>query len=167
MYPDVAFSKSFSERIFMERVLEDRTRPCMATLWWAMAAAGYATAGPVTAAQQGRMAAQCDQAQERRAETQRRHISAKATWKDSDLPPWLDEKVYRREIQPRQADFTFGSGCETGNFNTIRGGHSLWTTNSASTTLANAGATCQCFEHLRKPDGTDCLPRSKCSDLLV
>jgi hypothetical protein len=66
-----------------------------------MAAAGYATAGPVTAAQQGRMAAQSDQAQERRAETQRRHRSAKATWKDSDLPPWLDEKVYRREIQPR------------------------------------------------------------------
>jgi CRISPR-associated endonuclease Cas1 len=58
------------------------------------------TAGLVKAAEQGRIAAQSDQAQERRAETQRRHVSAKAGWKSSDLPAWLDEKVYRREIQP-------------------------------------------------------------------
>jgi hypothetical protein len=31
----------------------------------------------------------------------RRHRSAKAGWKYSDLPAWLDKKVYRREIQPR------------------------------------------------------------------
>lgn len=59
------------------------------------------TAGLVKAAQQGRIAAQSDQAQERRAETQRRHRSAKASWKESDLPAWLDEKFYCREIQPR------------------------------------------------------------------
>ena len=59
------------------------------------------TAGLVKAAEQGRIAAQSDQAQARRAETQRRHRSAKAGWKDSDLPAWLDEKVYLSEIQPR------------------------------------------------------------------
>jgi hypothetical protein len=59
------------------------------------------TAGLVKAAEQGRIAAQSDQAQGRRAETQRRHALAKADWKDSDLPAWLDEKDYRREIQPR------------------------------------------------------------------
>ena len=59
------------------------------------------TAGLVKAAQQGRIAAQSDQAQERRAETQRRHRSAKADWKDSDLPAWLDKEFYLREIQPQ------------------------------------------------------------------
>ena len=59
------------------------------------------TAGLVKAAKQGRIAAQSDQAQERRAETQRRHRSAKAGWKDSDLPAWLDKEFYLREIQPQ------------------------------------------------------------------
>ena len=49
------------------------------------------TAGLVKAAEQGRIAAQSDRAQERRAETQRRHRSASVGWKDSDLPAWLDE----------------------------------------------------------------------------
>jgi len=69
--------------------------------WQRWAAARYATTGLVKSAEQGRIAAQSDQAQERRAETQRRHRSAKAGWKYSDLPAWLDKKVYRREIQPR------------------------------------------------------------------
>ena len=59
------------------------------------------TAGLVKAAKQGRIVAQSDQAQQRRAETQRRHRSASAAWKDSDLPAWLNERVFRREIQPR------------------------------------------------------------------
>jgi CRISPR-associated endonuclease Cas1 len=59
------------------------------------------TTGLVKAAQQGRIAAQSDQAQARRAETQRRHKSAKANWKDSDLPAWLDKEFYFRQIQPR------------------------------------------------------------------
>jgi len=59
------------------------------------------TAGLVKAAKQGRIAAQSDQAQERRAETQRWHRSAKAGWKNSDLPPWLDKEFYLREIQPQ------------------------------------------------------------------
>jgi CRISPR-associated endonuclease Cas1 len=59
------------------------------------------TAGLIMAAQQGRIAAQSDQAQERRAETQRRHRSAKASWKDSELPAWLDKEFYLLEIQPQ------------------------------------------------------------------
>jgi CRISPR-associated endonuclease Cas1 len=64
------------------------------------------TAGLITAARQGRIAAQSDQAQKRRAETQRRHRSAKAGWKDSDLPAWLDRNFYIREIQPRLKGLT-------------------------------------------------------------
>jgi CRISPR-associated endonuclease Cas1 len=59
------------------------------------------TAGLVKAAEQGRIAAQSDQAQERRAETQRRHRSAKAAWNLAELPEWLDQHFYIREIRPR------------------------------------------------------------------
>jgi hypothetical protein len=64
------------------------------------------TAGLVKAAEQGRVAAQSDQAQSRRADTQRRHTAAKAAWKPSDLPEWLTEEVYLREIQPRLKEIT-------------------------------------------------------------
>jgi len=57
--------------------------------------------GLIRAAHEGRVAAQSDQAQRWRAETQLRHASAKAGWKPSDLPTGLDDEVYRREIQPR------------------------------------------------------------------
>jgi hypothetical protein len=55
----------------------------------------------VEAAKQGRIAAQSDQAQGLRAETQRQHARARAGWNPSDLPDWLNEETYRREIQPR------------------------------------------------------------------
>jgi hypothetical protein len=64
------------------------------------------TAGLVKAAHQGRIAAQSDQAPERRAETQRRHRSATASWKESDLPAWLDKEFYLRKIQPRLKEST-------------------------------------------------------------
>jgi len=64
------------------------------------------SAGLVKAAEQGRIAAQSDQAQKRRAETQRRHRSAKADWQDSDLPAWLDKEFYVRQIQPRLKGIT-------------------------------------------------------------
>jgi hypothetical protein len=64
------------------------------------------TAGLVKAAEQGRIAAQSEQAQDRRAETQRRHRAAKASWKDSDLPAWLDREFYLQQIQPRLKAFT-------------------------------------------------------------
>jgi CRISPR-associated endonuclease Cas1 len=64
------------------------------------------TAGLVKAAAHGRIAAQSDRAQERRAATQRRHRSAKAAWKDSDLPAWLDKEFYVRQIQPQLKGIT-------------------------------------------------------------
>ncbi len=59
------------------------------------------TAVLINAARRGRVAAQSDQAQAFRAETQRRHAAAKVDWQASDLRDWLSEEVYRREIQPR------------------------------------------------------------------
>jgi hypothetical protein len=47
------------------------------------------------------VAAQSDEAQAFRAETQCRHAAARAGWKPSDLPTWLNEDFYAREIQPR------------------------------------------------------------------
>ncbi len=64
------------------------------------------TAGLVKAAREGRIAAQSDQAQTRRADTQRRHEAAKAAWQPSDYPSWLSEEFYRREIQPRLKGIT-------------------------------------------------------------
>jgi CRISPR-associated endonuclease Cas1 len=59
------------------------------------------TAGLIKAAGQGRIAAQSDEAQVRRADTQRRHEAARADWQPSDDPAWLSKEFYRREIQPR------------------------------------------------------------------
>src|SRR5579862_9773288 len=64
------------------------------------------TAGLVKAAEQGRVAAQTDQAQSRRSFTQRRHATAKSGWRPSDLPEWLTEAVYLGEIQPRLREIT-------------------------------------------------------------
>jgi hypothetical protein len=58
-------------------------------------------AGLIEAARRGRIAAQSADAQTLRAETQRRHAAAKADWKQSDLPAWLNEHFYSHEIQPR------------------------------------------------------------------
>jgi CRISPR-associated endonuclease Cas1 len=57
----------------------------------------------VQVAKKGRIAAQSDQAQKRRSETQRKHTTAIWRWKESDLPSWLSRKVFIREIQPRLA----------------------------------------------------------------
>ena len=64
------------------------------------------TTGLIKAAREGRVAAQSDQAQVRRADTQRAHSAAKAAWKSSDLPDWLNEKSYIQEIQPRLKTIT-------------------------------------------------------------
>ncbi len=55
----------------------------------------------VEVAKQGRIAAQLDQAQKRRSETQRKHTTAIWRWKESDLPSWLNRKVFVQKIQPR------------------------------------------------------------------
>ncbi len=100
------------------------------------------TAGLIAAAQQERIAAQSDQAQVRRAETQRRHRSAKADWKDSDLPAWLDKEFYLRKMQPRlKRAHAIGFGVEIGYLDTVCGGHSTWAASSACTALAKAGGT--------------------------
>lgn len=64
------------------------------------------TVGLVEAAQRGRVAAQSDQAQSRRADTQRTHARVRAAWQSSDLPSWLDRETYCREIQPRLKSIT-------------------------------------------------------------
>jgi CRISPR-associated endonuclease Cas1 len=59
------------------------------------------SAGLIRAAREGRVAAQTDQARQRRIDTQRRHERAKNDWNSSDLPTWLDRTTYLREIQSR------------------------------------------------------------------
>lgn len=59
------------------------------------------TATLLEAAPRGRIAAQSDEAQTRRSETQLRHRAASLAWKSSDLPAWLNENLYLTEIQPR------------------------------------------------------------------
>jgi hypothetical protein len=64
------------------------------------------TAGLVRAAQVGRVASHSDQAEARRAATQRRHAVEKTGWKASELPSWLTKDFYMREIQPRLKEIT-------------------------------------------------------------
>ena len=59
------------------------------------------TVGLIDAAKRGRVAAQSDQAQAFRAESQRRHEAAKAAWSTANLPTWLNKGVYIRNIQPK------------------------------------------------------------------
>jgi CRISPR-associated endonuclease Cas1 len=60
----------------------------------------------VKVAERGRVAAQSDQAQRMRSETQIRHAAAEARWPTSDLPAWLNREFYVREIQPRLKSVT-------------------------------------------------------------
>jgi hypothetical protein len=147
MYPDVAFSKSLLKRIFIGRAPEGGTCSCMATLWWAMAAAGWLLPGLVKAAEQGRIAAQSDQAQKRRAETQRRQRSAKAVWKDSDLPAWLDKEFYLRQIQPRLSDMIDSKRCWWARYDSNLGPtdyeRGKWTTADISHLLLSASDVAQ------------------------
>jgi CRISPR-associated endonuclease Cas1 len=58
------------------------------------------------AARTGRIAAQSEEAQQRRAETHRRHILAQSAWSPSSQPAWLTEKVYSEQIQPKLRNLT-------------------------------------------------------------
>jgi CRISPR-associated protein Cas1 len=58
------------------------------------------TARLIHAAQQGRIAAHSKQAQKLRSETRRRHAAEQANWSPRNLPGWLTEDFYRRDIQP-------------------------------------------------------------------
>lgn len=48
-------------------------------------------------------------AQARRADTQRRQATALRAWKPSDKPSWLDERFYRKKVQPRLLGVTVSS----------------------------------------------------------
>ena len=54
----------------------------------------------------GRIATHSATAEARRAATQRKQFDAIRKWSPSELPDWLNEKAYRREILPRLSKFT-------------------------------------------------------------
>jgi hypothetical protein len=54
----------------------------------------------------GRIATHNPIAEARRAATHAKHVEALRKWNPSDLPEWLDEVTYKREILPRLAKFT-------------------------------------------------------------
>jgi hypothetical protein len=58
------------------------------------------------AADKGRIAAQSQEAQARRSDTQRRHATGRASWQPSDQPAWLDGATYAEKIQPLLASIT-------------------------------------------------------------
>jgi hypothetical protein len=59
----------------------------------------------VKEAKLGRIATHSPKAEALRSRTRRRHAAALKAWKPSDKPDWLDEKIYKVEIQPRLAEF--------------------------------------------------------------
>jgi hypothetical protein len=58
----------------------------------------------------GRIATHSAIAEARRSESQARQAQALRNWHPSDLPTWLDEDCYRREILPRLSQFTVKLG---------------------------------------------------------
>jgi hypothetical protein len=67
------------------------------------------TARLIKVAAQGRIASRSAEAQNSRSETQRQQWRGRAGWKPEDLPDWLNEDVYRREIQPRLKQITIST----------------------------------------------------------
>jgi CRISPR-associated endonuclease Cas1 len=57
-------------------------------------------------AKRGRIATHSATAKARRAATQAKQAEALRNWNPKELPGWLDEDTYRREILPRLANFT-------------------------------------------------------------
>jgi len=64
------------------------------------------TAGLIKAAQLGRVASHSDQAEVRRAETQRQHAAAKSSWRTSELPSWFTKDFFMLEIQSKLKGIT-------------------------------------------------------------
>jgi hypothetical protein len=54
----------------------------------------------------GRIATHTPMAEARRAATHLKQVEALRKWNPSDLPSWLDDNYYRREILPRLSEFT-------------------------------------------------------------
>jgi hypothetical protein len=57
----------------------------------------------------GRIATHTPIAEGRRAATHMKQVEALRKWNPSDLPSWLDEEFYRREILPRLSALTVKS----------------------------------------------------------
>lgn len=77
----------------------------------------------VDVARRGRVASHTEGAQARRAETQRRNALAQHTWKQSDMPAWLNERVYAEQIQPRLHELTNSSIARALNVSRHYAGH--------------------------------------------
>jgi CRISPR-associated endonuclease Cas1 len=60
----------------------------------------------VKAARTGRLASHSSEAEAKRAESRRKHVSALRLWQQSDQPAWLDERAYLEKIQPRLVGVT-------------------------------------------------------------
>jgi len=54
----------------------------------------------------GRIATHSATAEARRSATQKKQFVAIRSWNPSDLPEWLNERTYTREILPRLSKFT-------------------------------------------------------------
>ena len=63
----------------------------------------------IETAKLGRIATHSPTAQARRAATHMKQVEAQRKWKPEDLPQWLDEEFYRREIVPRLSALTVKS----------------------------------------------------------
>jgi CRISPR-associated endonuclease Cas1 len=60
--------------------------------------------GMIETARLGRIATHTEKAEALRSATKRRHDAELKAWNPSDLPEWLNEETYRKEIQPRLAE---------------------------------------------------------------
>jgi len=63
----------------------------------------------IETAKLGRIATHNPTAEARRAATHMKQVEAQRKWKPEDLPQWLDEEFYRREIVPRLSALTVKS----------------------------------------------------------
>jgi CRISPR-associated protein Cas1 len=61
---------------------------------------------PLDQAKLGRIATHSAIAEARRAATHAKQVKALREWNPADLPKWLDEDFYRREVLPRLSTFT-------------------------------------------------------------
>ena len=60
----------------------------------------------VKAADEGRTVSHSPRAEAKRGETRRRHAAARAAWRPSDQPAWLNEETYLQRIQPQLTNVT-------------------------------------------------------------
>lgn len=79
----------------------------------ASCAVGARTETLVEAAKKGRIAAQSEKAQAKRAENRRRNAAAQKAWQLTDKPAWLTTEAYRERIQPNLTGVTIPALMKT------------------------------------------------------